>query len=393
MDYARQRIIQDLKVTKPQVYGLSAVTMLPIKQVPIGKESDWPVFRRAFVDFMTLTWVRLQNSKEYVLSEHVNILVKDVALSCAEKLRLKQKELQKDKSFLQSHRIETIQAVCEIMVKNSLNAINEVISSVHYSFSTAESSSRSDAKSIIESGIMNPDRFNNVMIPQIRSSVESAAGNVLQDLNASINGKVKKRVKEELSKMSDVFESHYSQFQSLKPKETAPTVDLIKFNNPMLNFNIALNKIKELDSEENEAAGGGALAGASIGFLVGGPVGAFFGALGGAVFGLGAGDQSDSMRASAIPLVQNEISAFFSSLRIKVADEISSIKSKYVNLINQYAKDHVSKYGNSVQKLIKKHEDRIREKDSKISSLKVAIRNLQNIQDDVEHELLILKIK
>jgi vacuolar-type H+-ATPase subunit I/STV1 len=99
------------------------------------------------------------------------------------------------------------------------------------------------------------------------------------------------------------------------------------------------------------------------------------------------------MRASAIPLVQNEISAFFSSLRIKVADEISSIKSKYVNLINQYAKDHVLKYGNSVQELIKKHEDRIREKDSKISSLKVAIRNLQNIQDDVEHELLILKIK
>lgn len=148
-----------------------------------------------------------------------------------------------------------------------------------------------------------------------------------------------------------------------------------------------------MDSKENKSAGGGAAGGAAIGALFGGPFGALIGAGIGLVGGIIAGDQSDSMRSSAIPLVKNEISSFFSSLRIKVDNEISSIRAKYAALIKKFAQDHISAYGAAVQKLIIEHQKKISDLNSQISSLRNAIQGLQSVQDDVEHELAILRIK
>lgn len=193
--------------------------------------------------------------------------------------------------------------------------------------------------------------------------------------------------------MSEVFASHYSQFPSLKPTQNAPSADLVKFKTPNLNFNIAVSKIEALDSKENEAAGGGAAAGAGIGFMVGGPFGALVGGAIGMFGGLIAGDRSDEMRSSALPLVKIEISSFYSSLRIKVDGEINNIKQKYFNLIKSFAHDHITKYGVAVQKLIQEHQDKISDLNSQVKSLRNALIGLQNVQDDVEHELAILKIK
>lgn len=392
LDYTRQRIVADLAIANPKLYGLSAATMLPVKRIPIGKEDIWPVLQRNFTSFMNITWRELQSSKDFVLSEHVNILVKDVAERCVEKLHCKEQDLKSDKAFLESHRVETIQTVCDKMVVTASNAIYDTISSLHFSFSSAESRSKSSAESTINTGPMSLSSFQSVMMPKIKSDVEREAMNALTSLNNSVNSKVANCVRTQIAKMSQVFASHYSQFPMLKPKESNPTVNLIKFKTPDLNFSIALSKIDALDTKENKTAGGWAAAGAAAGAFLG-PLGALSGAAIGFVGGLIAGDQSDSMRSSALPLVKNEISSFFSSLRIKVDNEISSIRAKYAALIKKFAKDHISAYGVAVQKLITEHQKKISDLNSQISSLRKAIQGLQSIQDDVEQELAILRIK
>lgn len=393
LDYVRQRIKTDLDINSPRLYGLSAVTMLPVKHIPLGKEHEWPCLKRAFGEFVQTTWSELQSSKEYVLSEHVNILVKDIARLCVDKLQKKELEIKKDKQFLEDHRVEAIQTVCNKMVVSSSNAINEVFANLRISLSFAESKSISSATDIINTGSMSLSAFQSSKMPEIKAAVEEAAKNELSSLNSSINSKVGNCIRTQLKKMSDVFASHYSQFPSLKPTQTAPSTNLVKFKTPNLNFNIAVSKIEALDSKENKAAGGGAAAGAGVGFLFGGPVGALVGGAIGMFGGIIAGDKSDEMRASALPLVKNEISSFYSSLRIKVDNEINAIKQKYFNLIKSFAQDHITKYGVAVQKLMQEHQAKIRGLNEQVKSLRNALIGLQNVQDDVEHELAILKIK
>lgn len=393
LEYTRQRIITDLSVTKPNLYGLSAATMLPVKRIPLGKEDIWPILQRQFSSFVQMIWNQLQASKEYVLSEHIISLVKDVAKLCVEKLNRKERDLKADKAFLESHRIETIQSVCDKMVVTASNAIYETISALHFSFTSAESRSKSSAETTIKSGTMSLSGFQSVMMPQIKADVEREAKDALTRLNNSVNSKVANCVRDQISRMSQVFASHYSQFPALKPKESTPKVNLIQFKSPNLNFSIAISKIEALDSKENKSAGGGAAGGAAIGALFGGPVGALIGAGIGLFGGIIAGDQSDTMRSSAIPLVKNEISSFFASLRIKVDNEISSIKTKYSTLIKKFAHEHTVAYGAAVQQLITEHQKKIQDLNDQISGLRNAINGLQNVQDDVEHELSILRIK
>lgn len=393
LDYVRQRIKADLNINSPRLYGLSAVTMLPVKHIPYGKEHEWPYLKRAFWEFMQTTWSELQSSKEYVLSEHVNILVKDIASLCADKLQKKELEIKKDKQFLEDHRVEAIQTVCNKMVVSSSNAINEVFANLRISFSSAENQSISLATHIINTGDMSLSVFKTSKMPEIKAVVEEAAKNALSSLNSSINSKVHNCVSTQLKKMSDLFASHYSQFPSLKPTQTAPSTNLVKFKTPNLNFHIAVSKIEALNSEENTVAGGGAAAGAGVGFLFGGPLGALIGGAIGMAGGIIAGDRSNEMRASAVPLVKNEISSFYSSLRIKVDNEINIIKQKYLDLLKSFAQDHITKYGVAVQKLIQEHQDKIRDLNGQVKNLRNALIGLQNVQDALEHELAILKNK
>lgn len=393
LDYVRQRIKTDLAIDSPSLYGLSSVTMLPVKQIPLGKEHEWPYLKKAFCEFVQTTWSELQSSKEYVLSEHVNILVKDVAMLCADKLQKKELEIKKDKQFLEDHKVDAIEMVCNKMIVSSSNAINDVFAKLRISFSSAMRKSNSSAASIINKGPMSLTAFQTSKMPEIKTAVEEAAKDALSSLNSSINSKVKNCVGIQLKEMSKVFASHYSQFPSLKPTQTAPSTNLVKFKTPKLNFNIAVSKIEALDSKENKVTGGGAAAGAGVGFLVGGPIGALVGGAIGMFGGIIAGDKSDEMRDSALPLVKSEISSFYSSLRIKVDNEINIIKQQYLNLIKSFAQDHITKYGVAVQKLMQDHQATICDLNEQVKSLRNALIELQNVQDDVEHELAILRIK
>lgn len=391
--YTRQRIISDLNVSTPNLYAESAITMLPVKRIPIDKQDDWMYFQNEFKKFETAIWENLQTKNKIVLTEHINTLVKEIVVLCSQRINEKQSTIKADKQFLEDHGIESIQTVCNKMVSNSSNAINTTLSSLSISFYSAKNNSKRRAESIIDEGLMSISRFKNDMMPSIRCAVEDEAKKQLSSISISLNKAVKQCVSSEITKMQQVFTSHYDSFPTLRPQESSPKTDLIRLNTPNLTFSIAISKIEALEKEENKVIGGGAAGGAGFGFLLGGPVGALIGAGLGAILGAGAGDKSDEMRASVKPVVKNEIDSFFSSLGIKVDNEINRVKQRYIKLIKEFADDHIKQYGQAVDQLIMQHREKIKFLNKQIVSLKSTINNLGNIQDDIEQELAILKVK
>ena len=392
IDYVKSRIQHNLNISNPKLFGGSAITMLPVKKIPIGKEQEWVSFQRDFSWFEHRVWSYLQKSKFDVLKEHVYYLIEETITQCVTHLNKTKNELEANKKFLVKHGVANIQSVCDKMLASARASVNSSISDIPISLSSAEYLSRSYAESTINEGVMSLNTFKQSMMPKIKEKVEREANSELTQINDKINNRVKTNFSHQIKVMREVFSAHYDSFPSLRTKQNPPQSNILRFNSPNMSFSIAISKIDALESEENTAAGVGAIIGGGIGFLFGGPFGAAIGAALGGGGGIAAGDKSDEMRAAAIPLVKDEISTYFVLLKSKIEQEIDSLRLSLSKTLKAYADDHIKKYGEAVSKLIKDHEEKIKFLNNQIKSLKNTILNLQNMRDEINHEIAISKI-
>lgn len=393
LDYAARRVTRDLRVENPRLYGVSAVTMLPVRQIPLGKEAEWPRLKDEFARFVSSTWAEMSKNKDLVLAEHIHALLKDTAGMCEQRLTRKQALLYADKRFLEEHGVATIQSVCQRMVAEATRDIDRAFASLDISLGYAEGQCVAQAEQIINYGTLSKSRFQNHVIPQIASMVDTISRNGIHGLYDTIGRDVRPVLSDRLSEMGKVFTSHYSSFPSLQPPHDTDAVKIADPGDVRLNFGEAFQKISELDHKESTETAGAAAAGAGIGFLVGGPLGAVIGGGIGWFFGAGESSRSNQMKAEAIPAVTNEIHAHFSRVRCRLGNEIDSLRTSYLSQVNGYADRHVAEYGEAVESLIKEHRDKVTDLDRLIKSLRNAIVGLQNLRDDVELQLAMLKVK
>ena len=392
LSYVKSRILHNLNIPTPKLFGGSAITMLPVKRIPTGKEQEWVSFQKDFSWFEHRVWSYLQKSKLEVLKEHVYYLIEDTITQCVIHLSKTQKDLEANKEFLEKHGIANIQSVCDKMLASARSSVNSSINNISISLSSAEYSSRSHAESVINEGVITLTNFKQIMMTKITDKAEKEARSSLSSINTKINDQVGNSFAKQIEIMSKVFSAHYDSFPSLRPKQTAPLSNILRFNSPNMSFSIAISKIDSLEQEENTATGVGAVIGGFLGFLVGGPIGAAVGAGVGAGGGIAAGDKSDEMRAAAIPLVKNEISNYFILLKSKIEQELDSICLSLSKALNAYADEHIKKYGAAVSELIKEHEGKILFLNKQIKSLNNTILNLQNMKDEINHEIALSKI-
>lgn len=396
LDFAKNRIQKDLGIAMPMLYGESAITMLPVKCIPFGKEQEWIYFQKDFSWFEHQLWTYLQDSKLAVITEHVYSLTDEVINQCMSQLNGKRDEVEQNKSFLENHSIESIQKVCNEMMlaaqKVVDSSVNTSIEDVPDYLSSAENSSRSYAESTIKEGAITLNLFKENMMPKIKSKVENESQKALSKINDDVNNRVKSDFDDQISVMNEVFSSHYDSFPSLRPQKKLPQANVLKFNTPNLAFSIAVSKIDALEQEENTSAGIGAIAGGILGFIIGGPLGAAAGAAIGGGGGAIAGDKSEEMRKAAIPLVKDEISLYFVSLKAKIRKEIEQVKASCAHSLKDFINAHVSTYGDAIGELIKEHREKIDILNLQIVNLNKSISDLQEIKDEINMELSFLKI-
>lgn len=393
LEYAATRVTRDLRVENPRLHGVSAVTMLPVRQIPPGKEAEWPRLKDEFARFVSSTWAEMSKNKDLVLAEHIHTLVKDTADMCEQRLIRKQAALHADKQFLEEHGVATIQSVCERMVDEADRVVNQAFASLDISLGYAEGQCVAQAEQIINHGTLSKSSFQNRVMPQIVSMVDTISRNGIQNLYDTIGREVRPVLIDLLSEMGRVFTSHYSSFPSLQPPQDTSQVTIADPGNVRIDFREAFMKISELDRQESSETVGAAAAGAGIGFLVGGPLGAVIGGGIGWFCGAGEASRSNQMKAQATPAVTNEIHACFSRVRSRIDDEVGLLRERYLSMIKDYANRHIAEYGEAVESLINEHRDKVADLDRLIKSLRNAILGLQNLRDDVELQLAMLKVR
>lgn len=395
LDFARQRLTSDLGLNHPELSAQSAITRLPVKCIPPDKEADWKKFSEDFELFTHRLWQKLEQNKEIVISEHVLTLLTRATKDITAMLRKKNEELSENMKFLRSNRVENIRTVTNSMVSEVGTNIDRMLAEVTPSslLSEYQQKSYTEMKEILNSEILSLDTFRNKMMGRIEKGVNKQAAEGLVKVNNIINSLVRNCMKEQVNKMTNVFASHYKQFPTLHPRNSAPRTDLVQMELPDFSFSVALSKIEALQKEEDKNGKIGAGGGAAAGFMVGGPFGALVGAGIGWLAGHIVGDKSDKMKAEALQVLENEIATFFSAICNRIEDEKENVRKKYMNVVNTFAQRHISEYGQAVADIIKNHEEQEKALKRKIGSLKTTTRSLEQMYDDLLFQLQGLKIQ
>ena len=247
--------------------------------------------------------------------------------------------------------------------------------------------------------VSNAYKFHEEVEPLIASEAKTHSSNALLKVNELISTIVKVSVDTNIAEMQKEFTRHYSMFPTLQMKDKGIEMDIKKINLPVIEFSGTNQIVRETNDKSGNRIGGGALGGAAAGAAIGSIVpgiGTFFGALVGFVAGIGiGGSQSDKLESEVYPTVESsmerEIDNYFNSVKSKIKDILSDRKRQINKAIDDYAKKHVTEYGEAVEQLILQQEHDSQIAQDNIDGLKNQIRSLEDMQHETEYNLVRLK--
>lgn len=390
----------NLDDTEQKVFCESAITMLPVVKVPESMKADWQYWQEAFKSFEQNTWALLLRQKDLILSEHIQQLTLSLIKQLQDSLTKKQQDMKEQKALLEKGKVDHIREVTNKMMLSAKAKVSKAFAEVNeklsYETFTAKDLCIKRARENLNIG--NSYAFNTKVEPIIRQDASDRLKKVLVTVNNLMSTNVKKTVNESVAGMQEVFRSHYALFPSLSYEKKELKLNIRQTEYP----NIAFGNTNAIVDKNNDRGGtrliGGAAAGAAAGALAGSlipVVGTFFGALGGAIYGLyRGGKSSEDLEREEFPKVkaamENEINAYFISFHDKVAAEILSKKKEIDGSIEKYANNHTNEYGVAVEGLIKQQEDKIQTTECDIKGLTDQVRNLEDIENEIQMKLLLL---
>lgn len=436
LTFVHHRLEQDLGLAHPMLYAESALSTLPVYEIPKGMEQEWQELQRQFRDFEQQTWQTLQRNRQTVLAEHIRSITIDIVAACEQKMKERQAALQRDRKFLDTCDVENIRTVCADMARKAVNDYyaamkrfsytiefqkqkckeavkKEIEDSCSLSFSDGYVNLGSSAYDILGvSNTLKVQRFLGGLKRKLNSSVKNVASKekierevwpaVCQLINktaqqdvAAVGSKLRSYIVSSIEKQVEVmqgaFVSHYKGFPTLAPKERVPDTSIISVSMPQISMGNAESSLTTYEQEEAKHKKGGAAAGAAIGVILGGPAGAVLGAGAGWLTGIFSGNRTDEKREALISAANSGIDSFYTSLKLKIDNAASTAITRYGQLLTKFADDHVKQYGQAVDQLRADHDAKKAEIDRQVRSLKNVILTLGNMGDDIRVELEQLK--
>lgn len=401
LDFVKNRLKMDFKLDEPKVYCESAITMLPVVNILEKMKVDWGMWQSEFKSFKQYVWNLLNHQNELILSEHLHNLVLDISKEMKNSLLVKQAELEEQKKRIDKSRVSHIDSVTTKLALKAKNNIANTITQTKDKLDVEIKSGKSACLSFARTKLTpsNAFKFHEEVEPLIASEAKTLSSNALLKVNELISTIVKVSIDTNIADMQKEFTRHYSMFPTLQMEDKGNKMEISKINLPIIEFGSTNQIVRETnDKGGNRIAGGafgGAAAGAAIGSIVPG-IGTFFGALVGFVAGSAiGGSQSDKLESEIYPSVEStmerEIDNYFYSLKSKIKDKLSDRKRRIDKAIDDYAKKHVTEYGEAVEQLILQQEHDSQIAQDNIDSLKNQIRSLEDIQYETEFHLVRLK--
>lgn len=348
-EYVRNQVRQ-LGVQSPRVYGISARTMLPVKNIPDSMREVWPLYQEGFCSVEKELWENLAVYKDITIREHVYHLLKDLSVEIKDTIDGHTQKLHNTLRILKNNNIKRIEELTQDLYNGACSAIDRFYSGVPLSADSYKSSAKDSCRSIIRSGGKLRNYKDNEA-PKINRTVTEKAN----QYTSSVKGRTSQSadiVAREVSRFRTEFHSHYKDMPSLEPKiDYAPSMTSINSTSIDLSVSNSLN---------NEAF---------LGRLVTN-IRNFF-------------RSEQTIQDEVIAEVNTAIDRHFLSLESSVRHAVEAIKEKQKKGLKDYCEKHIKQYGKQVEKLIeqqtlvqKRIEESIRINNSHISQISILQANI-----------------
>ena len=402
LNYTRHEILNRLGVSTSHLYGVSSVTMLPVKKIPDTIASQWESLKRNFDAFESNIWKQLEQKRELVISEHVLNLINALMNRCKQNFSKVDSKLNEEEKILKETRVESIRKVTDLMVDNAVR--NFTISSIQIrdnlasTFTYHKNQAVDKAKNEVSSYFSQcKSVYSANFEKEATSKVNSVVNEVFTDWShgcaTHINDEIRKAVSKELVSMTQTFKSHYNRFPSLKGQIDKFPIDVSRITYSEVSIDGLEAANQSLNEHETNYSLGGAAGGAAIGFMFGGPVGAFVGAAVGLFLGIIKGDKSLEKLGNFQTQSAQAIRDFFDLRKKESVSNFDIVCLKIQKAFSDYGKLHVSTYEDRVAKLIKAQESQALNLKNKRNELHNAIDTLLKWQVEIEGDLMVLKQK
>lgn len=354
-EYVKNQIKQ-FGVQSPRIYGISARTMLPVKNLPDSMKDIWPVYQEGFCSVEKDLWNNLEFYKEITIREHVYHLLKILSDEMKDIIDGHIQKQQDTLRILRNNNIKRIEELTDDLYNSACSSLERFYANISMSADLYKNLAKDSCRSIIRNGgkLRN---YKDDEAPKINHTVTEKANQYTSSIKSQTNQSTDV-VAKEISRFRTAFHSHYKDMPSLEPKmDYSPSLTSISSNSIDLSVSKSLN---------NEV------------FLVRWATN---------IKNLFRSEQT--IQDEVISEVNTAIEHHFLSLESNIRNSIEAIKTKQKKSLRNYCDKHIKQYGKQVEILIKEQtaeKERIEKEISINNSFVCQITQLQNsINSEIKH--------
>lgn len=318
-EYVRNQVRQ-LGVQTPRVYGISARTMLPVKNLPDSMKEVWPLYQECFYRVEKELWDNLAVYKEITIREHIYHLLKDLSNEIKDTIDAHTQKLQNTLCILKNNNIKRIEELTDDLYNSACSTIDRFYANVPMSVDSYKNSAKDACRSIIRSGgkLRN---YKDDEAPRINRTVTEKANQYTSSIKSRTSQSTD-IVAREISRFRTAFHSHYKDMPSLEPKmDYAPSLTSINSTSIDLSISNSLNNEVFISRWATNIRN---------------------------IF-----RTEQTIQDEVISEVNTAIDRHFLSLERSVRNSVEAIKEKQKKSLRDYCDKHIKQYGKRVDKLIK----------------------------------------
>ncbi|MBV4203540.1 dynamin family protein [Bacteroides salyersiae] len=395
-NFLREQLCSNFSIQSPKIYIESAIASLPVATIPESKRMEWNMWKNKFSSFEQETWKTLAQQKDTIIAEHINNILNELLVELRKTLQQKQNELKQEQKILGECKLEHIEVVTNKLLEQSTAQVKTKIATIKRRIESQITSailySQTFADNTINAASDGMYNFETKEKVCIENEVKSKSRKLVDELNHQTMSALRRDVKTVIKDLRKQFESHYSMFPALQRNVSVNEISIYDISVSSLSFSTSAY-IEKKESEENQAAGAGAIIGGILGFLVGGPIGAAaLAALGGAG-GVVAGNTVEEKKSGVKEILRKDIKIYFDKILIQIRDVINARQRHIIQELNKLCSDHINKYGDDVVSIIRKHKQQETLLSKKIQSIHKDRDYLEDSEEIIKRKLLELKYR
>lgn len=352
-EYVRNQI-RKLGVQFPQVYGISARTMLPVKKIPDSMKDTWPLYQKDFCQIEQECWDNLAKYKEITLREHVYHLLKKLSKEIKDTIDTHTQELQYTLQILKDNQIKRIEELTDDLYKETCYMLDCFYNKIDFSVDSFKKTAKVACSSIIrESGKLK--NYKKKEAPKINLAISKQGNLYTLSIKNSIELSTE-IIAKGINKFSSKFHSHYKDLASLEPKMNYPP-NIRETNSTSIDLSFS-------NSLRNKTWLGRWIINIRNYFRT-----------------------EEIIQEKVISEINNKIDNYFIQLESNMKTAIDLAKEKQKKCLKDYYDKHIQQYGKLIETLIQEQTQEKIQLENNISINYGYIYQISELQKEIQTEI------